>query len=236
MTNITRKKGELFFLLHPGEVQFSGYGLTLERGSISPLVGVLMIDRPRPASSEWLGQVQNRFGRFDLVNMTKTSERGITCQMWIGEENLVHVRQLSGSFTKVLQAALFPLLVQLPAPQFDVFWDEEERLWKSQFHQPTAKSSEVRQKIPRFSLGAVVATPGAIDAMKEAGQVPQEFLHRHIVGDWGELDPHDVQANELAVRYGDRILSAYSTKNGTRLWVITEYDRSVTTLLLPSEY
>lgn len=93
-----------------------------------------------------------------------------------------------------------------------------------------------KPKGPLFPLGQVVATPGALAALEEAGQIPQEFLHRHVVGDWGDLDPHDLQANELAVRYGNRILSAYSTKNGTRLWVITEYDRSVTTLLLPSEY
>src|SRR5690349_8812200 len=115
MTSSMIKKGELFFLLHPGEVEFSGYGLTVERGSNSPLVGVMMVDRPQLASSGWLSRVQKQFGRYQLVSMTKTGERGITCQMWISEESFVHVRQLSGSFTKSLQAALFPLLVQPPA-------------------------------------------------------------------------------------------------------------------------
>lgn len=235
MTSNTSRKGELYFLLHEGEVEFSGYGLTLERGSINPLVGLLMVDRPRPTSHAWLNDVERTFGRYELLPMTKTGERGITCQMWIADESLVNVRQLEGPFVQTLQAALYPLLVSPPRPQFDVFWDEKSRLWKSQFREP-AKSTKGQEKLPRFALGQVVATPGALDALKESGQAPQEFLHRHIVGDWGDLDPHDLRANEDAVRNGDRILSAYSIKNGTRLWVITEYDRSVTTLLLPSEY
>jgi hypothetical protein len=88
----------------------------------------------------------------------------------------------------------------------------------------------------RFELGRMVATPGALDAMQQALHVPPEFLLRHKHGDWGELDPADVQANEEAVRYGSRLLSAYHTRLGEKLWVITEWDRSATTLLLPEEY
>jgi hypothetical protein len=222
------KKGELFFLLHKGEEQFSGYGLTLVRGSISPLVGFLMVDRPLPVSSEWLGQVEKQFGRYDLVPMTQTGERGIMCRMWIAEDSLELVQKLSGSFTQAMQTALFPLLLLPPAPQLDVFWDGEGRFWRSQFREPTTTDSAagvlVGQGIPRFSLGQVVATPGVLSALKEASQLPQEFLHRHIRGDWGDLDPHDREANERAVSHGDRIFSAYSTKTGARLWIITEYD------------
>jgi hypothetical protein len=89
---------------------------------------------------------------------------------------------------------------------------------------------------PLFTLGQVVATPGAIEALAAAQQTPQEFLTRHVQGDWSTLDPHDQQANQRAVKEGHRILSVYDTKLGTRVWLITEWDRSVTTLLLPSEY
>lgn len=89
---------------------------------------------------------------------------------------------------------------------------------------------------PLFALGQVVATPGALEALEEAQQTPQEFLTRHVQGDWSTLDPHDQQANAQAAKEGNRILSAYETKLGTRVWLITEWDRSVTTLLLPSEY
>jgi len=88
----------------------------------------------------------------------------------------------------------------------------------------------------KVSLGQIVATPGALDALQRAGQAAQEFLARHAVGDWGDLDAHDRRENALAVREGFRLLSAYRTTAGERLWIITEADRSVTTLLLPDEY
>ena len=62
------------------------------------------------------------------------------------------------------------------------------------------------------------------------------FVVRHVTGDWGELDQDDAKANDLAVREGSRILSAYRTARGIRIWIITEADRSATTLLLPQEY
>lgn len=236
----TVHQGDLFFLLHEGAVQFSGYGLVVESGCPHHLVGLLMIDRPQPASAAWLRRVEEAFGQVDLYAMTPTGERGLACQMWIEEASLVHLRQVPGALSQLLQVALLVLLVELPAVQLDVAWDATQRLWVSTFHKPakadTTTNTSAQTRLPRFALGAVVATPGALDALEEAGQPAQEFLHRHVSGDWGELDEHDRQANERAVRGGDRILSAYYTKHGTKLWVITEYDRSVTTLLLPSEY
>lgn len=91
-------------------------------------------------------------------------------------------------------------------------------------------------QLPRFPLGQIVATPGALTAFEQAGQEPMEFLRRHITGDWGEVGAEDRQANEQAVLHGARIMSVYSLRNGTKMWVITESDRSVTTFLLPSEY
>jgi hypothetical protein len=91
-------------------------------------------------------------------------------------------------------------------------------------------------KSPKFALGQVVATPGAIEAMNESGQTPDFFLDRHIQGDWGIVDAEDWQANDQALVEGSRLLSAYSTLKGVKIWVITEHDRSVTTILLPSDY
>lgn len=87
-----------------------------------------------------------------------------------------------------------------------------------------------------FSLGLVVATPGALEALIEARQTPAEFLRRHVSGDWGEMDPHDLQENEAALQRGGRLFSRYATTQQVVVWVITEWDRSVTTLLLPQEY
>ena len=88
----------------------------------------------------------------------------------------------------------------------------------------------------KFSPGSVVATPGALEAFRASGEEPLPFLERHLKGDWGELDEHDVRENELSLESGWRILSCYRLRNGTRIWIITEADRSVTTLLLPEEY
>jgi hypothetical protein len=86
-----------------------------------------------------------------------------------------------------------------------------------------------------FSLGAVVATPGAVDLLEDQGLVPMSFIHRHAQGDWGNLDAHDVAVNKQALKDDGRLMSAYETPKG-KLWIITEADRSATTLLLPSEY
>ena len=87
-----------------------------------------------------------------------------------------------------------------------------------------------------FTLGEVVATPGAVEAMQKHNVLPQTLLQRHVTGDWGVLCDEDVKSNNDAVTEGDRILSNYPIANNVRIWVITEWDRSVTTLLLPSEY
>ena len=88
----------------------------------------------------------------------------------------------------------------------------------------------------RFPLGRTVATPGAIEALVRAGETPLPYLARHVAGDWGDLDQDDKAENESALKDGLRILSAYRLADNTRIWVITEADRSVTTILLPDEY
>lgn len=87
-----------------------------------------------------------------------------------------------------------------------------------------------------FPLGRIVATPGALSALSETNQTPLEFIARHAAGDWGELDQEDRQENERSLIDGCRLLSAYRLSDQTRIWVITEADRSSTTILLPEEY
>ena len=88
---------------------------------------------------------------------------------------------------------------------------------------------------PLFALGQIVATPGALAALESAKQQPTYFLARHANGDWGEVDQSDVAENEYSMVHGFRLLSSYQTDGGERLWVITEADRSASTLLLPEE-
>lgn len=87
-----------------------------------------------------------------------------------------------------------------------------------------------------FNPGKTVATPGAFDAMSKNGVWPFDLLSRHTSGDWGDLSKEDRTANEQALKQGHRLLSAYKISGTLRVWIITECDRSATTILLPSEY
>ncbi len=87
-----------------------------------------------------------------------------------------------------------------------------------------------------FSLGDVYLTPGVLDALQKSGEVPEKFLFMHESGDWGILGEDDKALNDEALRSGGRILSAYLTGKGAKLYVITEEDRSSTTITLAEEY
>ena len=89
----------------------------------------------------------------------------------------------------------------------------------------------------RFFPGETVVTCG-VDALVQQGRLnPVPYLHRHLNGDWGDLDDYDKRQNDAALESGeDRLFSSYQIAPGLQLWIITESDRSVTTLLLPSEY
>jgi hypothetical protein len=101
--------------------------------------------------------------------------------------------------------------------------------------QPQTNTTE-QQPITRFLLGETYITSGAEEALMIAGQTAIEFLRRHMTLESGELSDDDVRENELSLRKGLRVLSAYRTSRGTRLWIVTEADRSSTTVLLPEEY
>ena len=92
-----------------------------------------------------------------------------------------------------------------------------------------------------FPLGQVVATPAALEKLRENQQVSMDLLYRHQTGDWGVVDDHDRRANEQALQDGGRIWSAYLLKDGTKVWVITtaagdDGRRESTCILLPGDY
>ena len=105
-----------------------------------------------------------------------------------------------------------------------------------------------RPQSPLFQLGQIVATPGALQLLKEHRVAPFTLISRHVCGDWGDLDASDMRENSMALVHGHRILSSYQltrrTKAGAdgagsvtdKVWIITEADRSSTTVLLPREY
>jgi hypothetical protein len=87
---------------------------------------------------------------------------------------------------------------------------------------------------PKFSLGLLAATPGAMEALNEESFWP--YIKRHANGDWGDVCAEDQAENELSLKEGFRLLSAYHLPDGCKIWIITEADRSATTILLPEEY
>lgn len=86
----------------------------------------------------------------------------------------------------------------------------------------------------RFPLGKLAMTPGASEAL--SAEDVTAAVRRHVRGDWGEVDRDDWRENDLSLKVGHRLVSAYTSKGGERFWIITEADRSATTVLLPSEY
>ena len=96
-------------------------------------------------------------------------------------------------------------------------------------------------KTPKFQMGQVVATQGAIAALEDAGQAAWFFLSQHAAGEWGVVDDEDKNANNEALKDGSRLLSAYLLRTGEKIWCITDAEddhgrRVATTLLLPHEY
>ena len=134
-----------------------------------------------------------------------------------------------------------------PEPEYRAVLTAYERAWQRCQERPTDHNltqlliGEQRLyrevlKPGRFALGQIVATPHSLSIIEEAGQIPPEFVLRHKHGDWGDLDEEDKQANEYALAHDQRLLSAYHTRLEEKLWIITEWNRSMTTLLLPDEY
>jgi len=87
---------------------------------------------------------------------------------------------------------------------------------------------------PKFPIGQLVATPNALSEL--TSEDISSALSRHCSGDWGNLDKHDIAENNLALEKGTRLLSTYVSTKGVRFWIITEADRSLTTILLPQDY
>jgi len=98
------------------------------------------------------------------------------------------------------------------------------------------RSTNKTELVRLFPLGQVVATPGALEALEHSAINAADLLKRHLSGDWGNVPPEDAEENLRSIENGWRILSSYPINDDQNLWIITEADRSVTTLLLPEEY
>lgn len=91
--------------------------------------------------------------------------------------------------------------------------------------------------MPLFTLGQLVATPGALAALEASGDELSTYLARHHCGDWGDIDAHDRRENQLSLEQGFQLISVYTLSiTGVKIWIITEADRSSTCILMPEEY
>jgi hypothetical protein len=98
-------------------------------------------------------------------------------------------------------------------------------------HIEIARSDEPPAKFP---FGRIAATPNALNTISSDEIL--RALSRHVQGDWGTLEPEDREANEIALKQGGRLFSAYHSTQNIKFWIITECDRSATTVLLPEDY
>jgi hypothetical protein len=181
------ERGELYFLWHPITADvFSGYGLTTRRGSKEFLVGLLMVDRPKPADPEWLSEVEATFGEYHLVAMTATGERGIACQMQIEPESFPYLRQYPGEKADAIRTALKPLLADPPHPVFTLRWDEEARLWRSQFAPFAELPGEMREVFERFGYGCLAAETniGVVHVCHAADSDIDGFANKPVLYQW----------------------------------------------------
>jgi hypothetical protein len=90
--------------------------------------------------------------------------------------------------------------------------------------------------IPRFRVGWMILSPGALVVLLEAQEDPKALVQRHMAGDWGDVGPADWAENEYAMKHGERLFSVYHTRHGRKLWVVTEANRYATTILVPDEH
>ncbi|EDT3379573.1 hypothetical protein R5022_19110 [Pseudomonas aeruginosa] len=98
-------------------------------------------------------------------------------------------------------------------------------------------STVAQHAFPRFNPGQVIMTSGVASLAQQGRLNPRPYLMRHLSADWGDLSDNDRRQNDAALKSGeDRLFSAYEVGPNLKVWVITEWDRSVTTVLLPSEY
>ena len=129
----------------------------MQPGSEEFLAGLLMVDRPRRADPEWLSNVEDTFGEYHLAPMTAAGERGIACQMQIEPESFPYLRRYPGEKAAAIKTALEPLLEDPPKPVFSLRWDEEARLWRSQFFVSDALPREIGEVFESTGYGCLAA-------------------------------------------------------------------------------
>jgi len=141
-----------------------------------------MVDRRTVVDPIWLEEIERTFGSYQLTAMPPTGERGMVCQMEVAENSRPYLRRLVHPLNGAIRDALRPLRCHPPTVTLAVRWHAEHRGWVPSITKPFQAT---------FPLGHVVVTPGALQALAQAGLLPMEFVRRHQSGDWGEISEED---------------------------------------------
>jgi hypothetical protein len=180
-------RGELFFLDYPAtEGSISGYGLAIEPGRNDQLVGLLIVDRPRPADPAWLQSIADTFGECQLVPMTAAGERGLLCNMQIDSSSQEFVRRMPGTKANEIQSALAPLLESPPAPSLRLWWEAEAGAWRSEFQNVNELPEEVKELFRRTGYGclALESNVGIIHVCHAPDEDIEHFGNKPVLYQW----------------------------------------------------
>lgn len=181
-------KGELYFLRHPEtEGIIAGYGLTMRDGRKDLLVGLVMVDRPKPVDPEWLHEIEVTFGEYQLAFMTASGERGISCQIQVEPESLPYLCQFpADEKTSAIETFLKPLLENPPKPILNLHWDPETKLWHSHFPTLADLPTEIRDVFEQFGEGCVAAETnmGVVHICHTSDAYLQEFPDKPVWYQW----------------------------------------------------
>ncbi|MEJ7862935.1 MAG: hypothetical protein WKF90_14990 [Pyrinomonadaceae bacterium] len=159
------------------------------------------------------------------MNLTQTQQDTKQAYLNYQQEKMLALYEKAQTSERKAIIKQIDSFLSVVSPDAKTFWLKFQR-----------KLEILNEKAVLFPLGDIFLTVGANKALDESNQLPNEFLAKHQKGEWGIICEDDRQENELSVKEGFRILSAYKTDRDVKLWVITEADRSSTTILLPTEY
>jgi hypothetical protein len=158
-----------------------------------------------------------------LMNLTQTQQEAKNAYLNIQQEKMLALYKNASLTEKKAIIKNIDSFLPVTSESEKVFWLKFRRKLEMMLE-------------PKFSLGRVFLTNGAKEALNESNQSANEFLSLHQTGNWGIVGKEDAEENEFSLKNGFRLLSAYKTSKNLKLWIITEADRSSTTVLLPSEY
>lgn len=191
----------------------------------------LWLDNQESSYRYWRAVAQETIQLTKLLE-ERREEAGTTLADRIKDEILDGIpTAITGFYADLLQAALeevnwLEIAENFPGELRVDEVEEEPETWK--VPRPAHDAD------PKFPLGQIVSTPGALDLIDQVEIMTA--LARHHRGDWGDCCPEDWESNEEGLRGGFRLFSVYRSGRGEKFWIITEADRSVTTILLPCEY